>query len=482
MRRFDKLFINGSWVYPHGNRFSPVIDPATEEVIAEICNATAEDVDEAFRAAKQAFGAWSQTTSRERHDWIVKIHDALQSRREELANIISASMGCPINITRQIQTSCIDAFRNFAARSAILDETTEVDNVLVIREPVGVCALITPWNYPLFQLLTKVGSALAAGCTVVVKESSVTPLQGLVLAEVIDSIGLPDGVFNLLTGKGSVLGDLMVTHPAADMVSFTGSTVTGARIQELSARSIKRVCLELGGKSPFIITESADLEAAIRFGVEDVMINSGQTCVCLSRMLIPRSRYEEAVVIAKTIAERIRIGNPADEATYMGPMSTRYQRGVVIDYIQKGLDEGARLVTGGPDLPEGVDKGAFVRPTIFRDVHNKMTIAQEEIFGPVLCMISYDRLEEAILMANDSPYGLASAVWSGTLEDAIGISRRIRAGACSINGGEFSYEAPLGGYKQSGNGRECGDFGMHEFIELKSLQLPAHARRSSNKT
>ncbi|CAB3973001.1 aldehyde dehydrogenase [Burkholderia aenigmatica] len=476
IRRFDKLFINGDWVAPHGSDFSAVINPATEEVIAEICNATAEDVDKAFRAARQAFGTWSKTTSRERHDWIVKIHDALESRREDLANAISASMGCPIDMTRQIQTSCIGAFRNFAARSAMLDETTEVDNVVIIREPVGVCVLITPWNYPLFQLLTKVGSALAAGCTVVVKESSVTPLQGLILAEIVDSIGLPKGVFNLLTGRGSVLGDLMVTHPVADMVSFTGSTANGARIQELAARSIKRVCLELGGKSPFIITESADLEAAIRFGVEDVMINSGQTCVCLSRMLIPTSRYEEAVTIAKRIVERIRIGNPADETTYMGPMSSRYQRETVIAYINQGLKEGAKLVTGGPDLPEGIDKGAFVRPTIFRDVHNRMTIAQEEIFGPVICMISYDRMEDAIFMANDTPYGLSSAVWSGTVADAIDIARKIRAGACSINGGEFSYEAPLGGYKQSGNGRECGDFGMHEFFELKSLQLPVNAR------
>lgn len=476
IRRFDKLFINGDWIAPRGSDFSPVINPATDEVIAEICNATAEDVDKAFRAARQAFGTWSKTPSSERHDWIVKIHDALESRREDLENAISTSMGCPIEVTRQIQTSCIGAFRNFAARSAMLDETTEVDNVVVIREPVGVCVLITPWNYPLFQLLTKVGSALAAGCTVVIKESSVTPLQGLILAEIVDSIGLPKGVFNLLTGRGSVLGDLLVTHPAADMVSFTGSTLNGARIQELAARSIKRVCLELGGKSPFIITESADLEAAIRFGVEDVMINSGQTCVCLSRMLIPTSRYEEAVTIAKRIAERIRIGNPADETTDMGPMSSRSQRETVIAYINKGLEEGARLVTGGPDLPEGIDKGAFVRPTIFRDVHNRMTIAQEEIFGPVICTIPYDRIEDAIFMANDTPYGLSSAVWSGTVADAIDIARKIRAGACSINGGEFSYEAPLGGYKQSGNGRECGDFGMHEFIELKSLQLPASAR------
>ena len=473
VQKYEKLFIDGAWVTPHGTGFTTVVNPATEQPIAEVCNADATDVNRAFAAARAAFTTWSQTSAQERAAWIMKLYHALEARKEDMAQAISASMGCPIAKSRIIQVNCVVALKKFAERAAFMEEETKVNNSVIVREPVGVCSFITPWNYPLYQLIGKVAPALAAGCTMVIKEASITPLQGLIFAEVVESIGLPKGVFNLLTGKGSVLGDLMVTHPEADMVSFTGSTATGARIQKMAADTVKRVCLELGGKSPYIITEDAPLEAAVKFGVEDVMVNSGQTCICLSRMLVPASRYEEAVVIAKRVAEGLKVGDPTDESTYMGPMSSMGQRATVVQYIEKGLAEGAKLVTGGATLPEGITGGAYVRPTILRDVHNKMTVAQEEIFGPVICMIPYTTLDEAVDIANDSIYGLSSGVWAGSVADAVKIARRIRTGGCYVNGGDFNYDAPLGGYKQSGNGREWGDFGMHEFIEIKSLQLPA---------
>jgi aldehyde dehydrogenase (NAD+) len=471
MKRYDKLFINGEWVAPHGSGYTTVVNPATEAAFAEVANADLDDVNAAFAAARAAFPAWSRTTAAERAEWIRKLHAALDKRKDELALAISQSMGCPFEIAKIIQVNCVSAFKNFADRAFEMDVEKQVNNSLVVREAVGVCAFITPWNYPLYQLIGKVAPALATGCTMVLKPSSVTPLQDLIFAEAVQEIGLPKGVFNLITGRGGVLGDAMVTHPEADMVSFTGSTATGKRIQRLAADSVKRVCLELGGKSPFIITEDAPLEQAVTFGVKDVMINTGQTCIALTRMLVPASKYEEACGIAKRVAESLKVGDPMDKDTYVGPMSSMGQRDTVLGYIQKGLDEGAKLLTGGLDYPAGISKGAYVRPTIFRDVHNKMTIAQEEIFGPVICMIPYHTLAEAIDIANDSIYGLSSGVWAATKEEGIRIARQIRAGGCYVNGGDFNYDAPLGGYKQSGNGREWGDFGIHEFYEIKSMQL-----------
>ncbi|WP_269530875.1 aldehyde dehydrogenase family protein [Chitinimonas sp. BJYL2] len=471
MKRYDKLYINGQWVTPHGSGYTQIINPATEAAFAEVANADLDDVNAAFAAARAAFPAWSRTTAAERAEWIRKLHAALDKRKDELALAISQSMGCPLEIAKIIQVNCVKAFEKFADRAFEMEKEVRVNNSLVVREAAGVCAFITPWNYPLYQLIGKVAPALATGCTMVIKPSSVTPLQDLIFAEAVAEIGLPAGVFNLITGRGGVLGDAMVTHPEVDVVSFTGSTATGKRIQKLAADSIKRVCLELGGKSPFIITEDAPLEKAVTFGVKDVMINSGQTCIALSRMLVPASRYEEAVQIAKRVAEGLKVGDPMDKDTYMGPMSSMGQRDTVLSYIQKGLDEGAKLVTGGLDYPAGISKGAYVKPTIFRDVNNKMAIAQEEIFGPVICMIPYSDINEAIAIANDSIYGLSSGVWAGTQEAAIAIARQLRTGGCYVNGGDFNYDAPLGGYKQSGNGREWGDFGIHEFYEIKSMQL-----------
>ncbi|QDQ27761.1 aldehyde dehydrogenase family protein [Chitinimonas arctica] len=471
MKCYDKLFINGEWRAPHGSGFTAIHNPATEEAFAQTCNADLDDLNSAFAAARAAFPAWSRTSAAERADYIRKLHAALEKRKDELALAITQSMGCPLEIAKVIQVNCVSALKNFAERAFEMEVEKQVNNSLIVREPVGVCAFITPWNYPLYQLIGKVAPALATGCTMVLKPSSVTPLQDLIFAEAVAEIGLPAGVFNLITGKGGELGDAMVTHPEVDMVSFTGSTSTGRRIQRLAAETIKRVCLELGGKSPFIITEDAPLEQAVGSGVRDVMINTGQTCIALTRMLVPASRYEEAVQIAKRVAEGLKVGDPMDKDTYVGPMSSMGQRETVLKYIQKGLDEGAKLVTGGVERPEGLSRGAYVKPTIFRDVHNKMTIAQEEIFGPVICMIPYSTLDEAIDIANDSVYGLSSGVWAATKEEGIRIARLIRAGGCYVNGGDFNYDAPLGGYKQSGNGREWGDFGIHEFYEIKSMQL-----------
>ncbi|WP_018152229.1 aldehyde dehydrogenase family protein [Leeia oryzae] len=471
MKRYEKLFINGDWVEAHGKGFTTLVNPATEEAFAEVINADQDDLNRAVAAAKAAFTTWSQTTSDERAEYIRKLQKALEARKEELAVAMSQSMGCPIKWARIIQVNCVSAFAKFADRTKEMDVVKEVNNSLVVREPVGVCAFITPWNYPLYQLIGKVAPALAAGCTMVLKPASITPLQDIIFAECVKEIGLPAGVFNLITGKGGELGDALVTHPDVDMVSFTGSTNTGARIQRLAADTIKRVCLELGGKSPLIITEDAPLADAVRGGVRDVLINSGQTCVCQTRMLVPRSRYEEATVLAKKFVDEMPVGPTDSEETDIGPLSSMAQRETVLKYIQIGLDEGAKLVTGGLERPEGCEKGAYVKPTIFRDVNNKMTIAQEEIFGPVIAMIPYDTLEEAIEIANDSKYGLSSGVWAANKEEGLKIARRIRAGQCYVNGGDFNYDAPLGGYKQSGNGREWGDFGIHEFFEIKSIQL-----------
>jgi aldehyde dehydrogenase (NAD+) len=329
--------------------------------------------------------------------------------------------------------------------------------------------LINPWNYPLHQLIGKVAPALAAGCTIVAKPAAQTPLQDFIMAQIFEAVNLPAGVFNLVSGSGSDIGPLLSSHPDVDMVSFTGSTSAGIKVAQAAAPTVKRVCQELGGKSPYIITEDADLEAAVRYGVKDVMLNTGQTCNALTRMFVPRCRYEEAVKIAKKVAEENIVGDPNDTDVTMGPMASASQKQTVLNYIKTGIAEGARLVTGGIDIPSGLHGGAYVQPTIFADVTNEMVIAREEIFGPVLCMIVYDDIEEAIEMANDTVYGLSSGVYAKNKASALKIARRIRAGQCYIQGSYFNLEAPFGGFKQSGNGREWGDQAMREYIEIKAI-------------
>ena len=347
----------------------------------------------------------------------------------------------------------------------------QVGNSAIVREPVGVVGAITPWNYPLHQIAAKVAPALAAGCTVVLKPSEVAPLNAFILAEIIDEVGLPHGVFNLVTGVGPVVGEAIAAHPDVDMVSFTGSTRAGRRVSELASQTVKRVALELGGKSPNVILDDADLERAVVDGVGKCYLNSGQTCSALTRMIVPRSKLGEVEAIAAKAAETYTTGDPFDSGTRLGPLVSAVQRERVRNYINKGVEEGARLVTGGAEAPEGLDRGYFVRPTVFSDVRTDMTIAQEEIFGPVLAIIPYDTEDEAVEIANDTIYGLAGGVWSGDPERAKAVARRIRTGQVEVNGGSFNPMAPFGGYKQSGHGRELGKFGLEEYLEVKSLQL-----------
>ncbi|MCP3673691.1 MAG: aldehyde dehydrogenase family protein [Gammaproteobacteria bacterium] len=471
MRTFDKIYINGQWVKPNGEGSDKVINPATDKVVAKVPYGDATDVDNAVQAARNAFDAWTNTPSDQRAEYLRKIAKEMQKRSADFEITMVEELGIPTSLADDYQVSGpIGACAGFADRCSQMDEIEEINNSLIIKEAVGVCAFINPWNYPLSQMIGKVAPALAAGCTMVVKAASQTPSHAFILADAIDAAGLPAGVFNLVHGSGRVIGEKMCSHPEVDMVSFTGSTEAGIKIAEAAAPTVKRVCQELGGKSAFIITADANLTDAIAYGVEDVMVNTGQTCTALTRMLVPNSRYEEAIQIAKDYAEAMKVGDPSDSESYIGPMSSESQRKTVLSYIEKGIEEGARLVTGGTEMPEGLSQGAYVRPTIFADVNNKMVIAQEEIFGPVLAMIPYNDIDEAVTIANDTVFGLSSAVYAKDKGSAIVIARRLRAGQCYVNSGDFNYDAPFGGYKQSGNGREWGNAGMHEFIEIKSIQ------------
>ena len=467
----DAFYIDGEWVAPSGSETLSVIDSATEEVFATIPSGSAADVDRAVGAAARAFPSWAATPAKDRGEFLQKITDGLAARAGEIADVISHEVGMPRNLSEMIQAGLPTmTFGDNAQRAGTFVWDEEVGNSLVLREPVGVVGAITPWNYPLHQIANKVAPALAAGCTVVLKPSEVAPINAFILAEIIHEAGLPKGVFNLVTGLGPVVGEAIASHPLVDMVSFTGSTRAGKRVMELASQSVKRVSLELGGKSANIICEDADLQAAVPTGVFACYLNSGQTCSALTRMLVPRSKLAEAEKLAAETAETFTTGDPFDDSSRLGPLVSAVQRDRVRSYIQKGIAEGAKLVTGGAEQPEGLDKGFYVRPTVFSNVTNDMTIAREEIFGPVLSIIPYDTEEEAIAIANDTPYGLAGGVWAGTSERAIEIAQQLRTGQVDVNGGSFNPFAPFGGYKQSGVGRELGKFGFEEFLEVKSIQ------------
>lgn len=470
MKIHDTFYINGQWVAPNSTRVHEIYNPATNELCAITPLANDTDCIHAIEAANRALPGWASTSTRERSDFINAAADEMEKRADDLADAITMTMGCPRHLCLDLQVSgSIAAFRSYAERAKMMDHVDDRNGVQVLKEPVGVCTLINPWNYPLSILMGKTAPALAAGCTMITKPAEQTPLQDFIVAEVFDKIGLPAGVFNLVTGVGAEMGPVLCGHEGVDMVSFTGSTRAGVQISESAAPTIKRVCLELGGKSPLIITEDADLDSAVRYGIQDVMINTGQTCSALTRMLVPQSRYEEAISIAQAVAEENVVGDPLEPTTTMGPLSSESQKETVVGYINKGIQEGARLVMGGSQMPDGLTRGAYLPPTIFADVTNQMSIAREEIFGPVLCMIPFKDVDQAVQLANDSVYGLASAVFAKDTDRAVAIARRIRAGQCYVQGAYFTTEAPFGGYKQSGNGREWGDEGLLEFVELKAV-------------
>ncbi|MDQ0622918.1 aldehyde dehydrogenase family protein [Paraburkholderia graminis] len=472
MKIYDKLYIDGKWIAPCGTGTIDVIDSGTEEVMGRIPEGVDADAESAIAAARVAFDGWAATPAAERGRYLERIAENLKARTDELAALIAGEVGMPLKLARAIQVgSPVYNWNAYAKLASSFQFEERVGNSLVVREPVGVVAAITPWNYPLNQITLKVAAALAAGCTVVLKPSEIAPLNAFVLAEAIHEAGLPAGVFNLVSGYGPVVGEMLASHPSVDMVSFTGSTRAGKRVSELASATIKRVALELGGKSASVILDDADFAAAVKGTVGACFLNSGQTCSAHTRMLVPEARYDEACALAKQAAESYAAGDPRDEKTRLGPLASAAQQARVQQYIAKGIEEGAELVTGGAGLPDGVSKGFFVKPTVFGRVHPKATIAQEEIFGPVLSILTYKDEDEAIRIANDSPYGLGGAVWAGSDERAQRVARRIRTGQIDINGGAWNMAAPFGGFKQSGFGRENGVFGLEEYLELKSMQF-----------
>ena len=463
----DELYIDGRWARPAGTDHFPVIDPTTARQLGSVPAGTAEDVQVAVAAAGRAFESWSAVPAAERSDYLSAIADGIERRTDELAELVALEVGMPERQGRDEQVP-IDDFRVNAELAATFAFEELTDDGRIRHEPVGVVAAITPWNYPLSQIAAKVAPALAAGCTVVVKPSEVAPLTAFVLADIVDEVGLPPGVFNLVSGDGLSVGEPLVAHPGIDMVSFTGSTRAGRRIAELASHRVARVTLELGGKSPLVILDDADLERAVTYGVLDCFTNTGQTCNALTRMLVPRASSAEAATMAARVADGMVVGDPLDDGTDLGPLVSEVQRDRVRSFIRRGLDEGARLVAGGADSPLAGD-GYFVRPTVFVDVTNDMTIAREEIFGPVLVIIPYDDEADAVRIANDSDYGLWAAVWSASEERACRVARRLRVGGVSVNGASATSRTPFGGYKRSGLGREMGRHGLAEYLEVKAL-------------
>ncbi|HEX2686422.1 MAG TPA: aldehyde dehydrogenase family protein [Kofleriaceae bacterium] len=469
----DKFYIDGQWATPRTTETIDVHNAGTGEVMGTVPAGGEHDINAAVRAARHAFERWSQLPVATRAEYLAKISAGLKQRAELLARTIAQEVGMPVKLAGRIQAGLPTlTFGNYAQIVGEFPFETTVGNSVVVRDPVGVVGAITPWNYPLHQIALKVAPALAAGCTVVLKPSEIAPFNAFLLADVVHEAGLPAGVFNLVTGVGPVAGEALVQHPEVDMISFTGSTRAGKRISELAAQTVKRVTLELGGKSASIILDDADLPAAVKGTVTNCYLNSGQTCTAFTRMLVPESRYAEAKTLAAELAKTFVPGDPMLETSRLGPLSSQMQLDRVRGYIRKGIEDGAELVTGGVEPPDGVAPGGyFVKPTVFGRVDPKSTIAQEEIFGPVLSIITYKDEDDAIRIANDTIYGLAGGVWSKDEARAQKVARRMRAGQIDINGGPFNLNAPFGGFKQSGHGREAGTYGLEEFLEYKSLQL-----------
>lgn len=465
-----EFYIDGRWQAPAGGDLIDVIDPATEEPCARIAAGTKADIDRAVAAARAAFPRFAGSSPAERIELLETLAGLFERDVDRLVEAMSLEMGAPLTAARTVHFPSGPAhLREYAKilRSFRFDERR--GTTLVTREPIGVCGLITPWNFPINQLMCKIAPALASGCTMVLKPSEVSPLSALIIAELIDEAGVPQGVFNLVNGTGAVAGEALAAHPDVDMISFTGSTRAGVRIAQVAAATVKRVTQELGGKSPNILLPDADFERAVTLGVSRGFNNSGQSCTSPTRMLVPAGRLDDVVEIARRVAAATRVGRPADKESVLGPVANRAQFEKVQRYIQLGLDEGATLVAGGPGRPEGLNRGFYVRPTVFSDVTPAMAIAREEIFGPVLSIMSYRDEDDAVRLANDTPYGLAAYVQSSDIRKAQAVARRIRAGVVQLNYPPVDRGAPFGGYKQSGNGREWGEFGLHEYLEIKAI-------------
>ena len=472
MHTRDQLYIDGKWVQPTGTGSIDVINPATEEIIGKIPVGSKKDIDIAASAARIAFDSWSKSSIETRINILNALSNALKERGEDIAQTITAEVGTPIGYSRvaMVGTPRVVS-RSYAKILENFDWEEKVRNSIICKEPIGVCAFITPWNFPLHQIIGKVAPAIAAGCTMILKPSKEAPLSAFILADILHEIGLPSGVFNLVSGHGSEIGNYMSSHPEVDMVSFTGSTGAGISVSEAAATTVKRVTLELGGKSANVALEDADPTLVAKKAIGACHQNSGQTCSALTRLIIPESMSDEVYEIIADKNNSYTVGDPLEESTRCGPMVSLRQQKSVSKYIESGINEGATLISGGLGMPEGISKGYYVKPTIFANVSPDMKIWKEEIFGPVLVITTYKSEEEALKLANDSIYGLSGGVWSKDEERAIKFAKDMRTGQVSVNGGAFNVSAPFGGYKLSGNGRELGAHGLNEFLEIKSIQL-----------
>lgn len=470
MRKFLKHFINGEWVESTGSKTVDVINPATEEVIGQISDGTKEDLDKAVAAARAAFPSFSQTTKEERIDLLNRIADEYENRKNDIVEVITEELGAPISISENTHYVLgLSHFRQAAKELENFEFTERRGSTVIRKEPIGVSGLITPWNFPTNQPSTKLASAFAAGSTVVLKPSELTPFAAIILAEIFQAVGLPKGVFNLVNGTGEVVGNGISSHPDIDFVSFTGSGPVGQKITENAAKNIKKVALELGGKSPLIIQDDVDMKKAAKIAVTNVVLNSGQVCSAATRTLVPKSKINEFNEAVKEVLPNFPFGDPQNATNFFGPLVSEKQYNRVQGYIKKGIEEGATLLIGGTGKPEGLEKGYYVKPTVFTNVKNDMVIAQEEIFGPVMSILTYDDLDEAIEIANDTVYGLAGYVVGEDKEKVRKVATSIRAGLINVNGAPFDFAACFGGYKQSGIGREWGVFGIEEYLEIKSV-------------
>jgi aldehyde dehydrogenase (NAD+) len=470
MQKFLQHYIDGRWVDSSEPKMLEVMNPATDEAIAQISLGGAKDVDVAVNAARRAFETYSHTTREERLDMLKRIVGSYQKRYDELATTISKEMGAPIWLSKAAQAAT--GLGHFATAIALLEKfefEEKRGSSLIAKEPVGVVAMITPWNWPINQIACKVAPALAAGCTIVLKPTEIAPLNAIIFAEILNDAGVPPGVFNLVNGDGPTVGEALSSHPGVDMVSFTGSTRAGISVAKNAANTVKRVSQELGGKSANIILDDADIAASVAAGVRACFMNSGQSCNAPTRMLVPASRHDEACRVAAETAATVKVGDPFAEGTVIGPVASEMQYKKIQGLIQKGIDEGAKLVAGGTGRPDGLTKGCYVKPTVFGGVRNDMTIARDEIFGPVLSILPYKDEEDAIRIANDTVYGLSGYVQSGSLERARRVASRLRTGNVHLNGAQMDMNSPFGGYKQSGNGREWGVEGLEEFLETKAI-------------